>query len=72
MSQENVDVIQRLYWAMDAQDAEAVAEIAAPDMEWIPDWRVGEGPWVMMMGAAIAWSAFRLEPRTTDFTAGRS
>jgi ketosteroid isomerase-like protein len=44
MSEGNVDVIQRLYGAMDVQDAEALAEIASPDMEWIPDWRVGEGP----------------------------
>jgi ketosteroid isomerase-like protein len=44
MSEENVEVIQRLYRAMDAQDAEALHEIASPDLEWIPDWRVGEGP----------------------------
>ena len=25
-------------------------------------WRMGEGPWVMTMGAAIAWSAFQIEP----------
>jgi uncharacterized protein len=44
MSAENVEVIQRLYRAMDDQDAEALDAIASPDIEWIPDWRVGEGP----------------------------
>lgn len=29
-------------------------------------WRVWEGPWVMVIGAAIAWPAFRLKPRATD------
>jgi hypothetical protein len=29
-------------------------------------WRLWEGPWVMVIGAAIAWPAFRLKPRATD------
>jgi hypothetical protein len=29
-------------------------------------WRVGEGPWVMVIGAAIAWPAFRMKPRPGD------
>lgn len=29
---------------MDARDPETVAELAHPDVEWIPDSRVGEGP----------------------------
>jgi ketosteroid isomerase-like protein len=69
MSEENVDVIQRFYLAMDAQDAEALAEIAAPDMEWIPDWRVGEGPIRGMeevirffMGRAEVFEELRAEP----------
>jgi hypothetical protein len=34
-------------------------------------WRVWEGPWVMVMGAATAWLAFRLEPGDRD-RAGKS
>jgi ketosteroid isomerase-like protein len=44
MSQENVEIVRRLYQAMDERDPEAVAELAHPDAEWIPDRRVGEGP----------------------------
>ena len=44
MSEENVEVINRLYRAMDDQDAVAFGDIASPDIEWVPDWRVGEGP----------------------------
>ena len=28
-------------------------------------WRAWEGPWVMAMGAAIAWPAFRVKPRAS-------
>jgi ketosteroid isomerase-like protein len=44
MSEENVELIRRLYRAMDARDVEAAAELADPELEWIPDARVGEGP----------------------------
>lgn len=44
MSQKNAEVIRRLYQAMDTRDTEAVADLAHPDVEWIPDERVGEGP----------------------------
>jgi ketosteroid isomerase-like protein len=44
MSQENVEVVRRLYRAMDARDVEAIAELTHPQVEWIPDSRVGEGP----------------------------
>jgi uncharacterized protein len=44
MSEGNLELIRRLYRAMDARDIESVAELADPDMEWIPDIRVGEGP----------------------------
>jgi uncharacterized protein len=44
MSQENVEIVRRLYGAMDARDVEAVTELAHPDAEWIPDSRVGQGP----------------------------
>jgi ketosteroid isomerase-like protein len=44
MSQENVDVVRQLYSAMNARELEAVAELADPDVEWIPDSRVGQGP----------------------------
>jgi hypothetical protein len=42
MSRENVEMVRRLYRAMDARDVDAVAEITHPDVEWIPDRRVGE------------------------------
>ncbi|MDO8545010.1 MAG: hypothetical protein Q7S40_31585 [Opitutaceae bacterium] len=29
-------------------------------------WKVWEGPWVMFMGAAIAWLAFRIKPRGNE------
>jgi ketosteroid isomerase-like protein len=44
MSEENVGLVHRVYEAMDAQDAAAIAELAAPDAVWVPDRRVGEGP----------------------------
>jgi len=44
MSQENVEVIRRLYTARDASDVEAFTQLAHPDAEWIPDSRVGQGP----------------------------
>jgi uncharacterized protein len=44
MSQENVEIVRRLYPAMDARDVEAFTELAHPDAEWIPDSRVGQGP----------------------------
>jgi uncharacterized protein len=44
MSEENLELIRRLYRAMDARDVEAAAELADPALEWIPDRRVGEGP----------------------------
>jgi ketosteroid isomerase-like protein len=37
MSQENVEIVRRLYRAMDARDLEAFTELAHPEVEWIPD-----------------------------------
>ena len=44
MSGQNVEIVRRLYEAMNARDADAVTELDHPDVEWIPDSRVGEGP----------------------------
>jgi uncharacterized protein len=44
MSQENVEIVGRLYRAMNARDFEAVAKLAHHDMEWIHDRRMGQGP----------------------------
>ena len=44
MSQENVEVVRRAYVAMGAGNLDSVIELAVPDLEWIPDRRVGEGP----------------------------
>ena len=44
MSQENVEVIRRLYQAMNVRDSEAFAELAHPALEWVPDQRLGEEP----------------------------
>ena len=44
MSQQNVELVHRLYRAMDARDVKAIEELADPDMEWISDPRVGGGP----------------------------
>jgi ketosteroid isomerase-like protein len=44
MSEQNVEIVRRLCRAMDARDLEAVIELAHPDVEWVPDGSVGEGP----------------------------
>jgi uncharacterized protein len=44
MSQENVEIVRRIYEAMAARDLTALAKLAHADAEWIPDSRVGEGP----------------------------
>ena len=44
MSQENVEVVRSLYRAMNDRHPERAAEFADPELEWIPDSRVGEGP----------------------------
>jgi uncharacterized protein len=44
MSEENGQLVRRLYAAMDARDAAGVAELVDPNAEWVPDRRVGEGP----------------------------
>jgi ketosteroid isomerase-like protein len=44
MSQENVEVIRRAYQAMDAGDVGAIAKLAHPEAEWVPDARIGEAP----------------------------
>jgi ketosteroid isomerase-like protein len=44
MSEETCEVIRRLYRAMDAKDVEAVKGLADPELEWVPDARVGEAP----------------------------
>jgi uncharacterized protein len=44
VSQENVEIVRRVYEAMNARDFATVAELAHPDATWIPDSRVGEGP----------------------------
>ena len=44
MTGGNIQVVHGIYEAMDRRDAAAVAELAHPDVEWIPDHRVGEGP----------------------------
>ncbi|MET0127097.1 MAG: nuclear transport factor 2 family protein [Solirubrobacterales bacterium] len=44
MSQENVEVVRRLYEAMLSQDLEAAAALTHPEAEWISDHRVGDAP----------------------------
>jgi ketosteroid isomerase-like protein len=44
MSEENVEAVRALYAAMNVQDVGAAAEILHPDVEWISDPRVGDGP----------------------------
>ena len=44
MSEENVEIVRRLYGAMDARDFDTIAVLAHHDAEWIHDRRVGEGP----------------------------
>jgi ketosteroid isomerase-like protein len=44
MSEENVEIVRRVYRAFEARDFDALATLAHNDAEWIPDWRVGKGP----------------------------
>jgi ketosteroid isomerase-like protein len=44
MSQQNVELVRHLYRAMNTRDVDGVTELVHPDVEWIPDSRVGEGP----------------------------
>ena len=44
MSQENVEIVLRLYEGMNAGDVTVAKELISSDAEWIPDGRVGEGP----------------------------
>jgi ketosteroid isomerase-like protein len=44
MSQENVEIVRRLYEAINDRDYVRAAELAHPEVEWVPDSRVGEGP----------------------------
>jgi ketosteroid isomerase-like protein len=44
MPTDKAEVVRRLYRAMDSRDIDAIAELADPDAEWVPDSRVGEGP----------------------------
>jgi ketosteroid isomerase-like protein len=44
MSLGNVEVVRRFYAALSAVDARDVIEYVDPNVEWISDRRVGEGP----------------------------
>jgi uncharacterized protein len=44
MSQENLEVVQRLYRAMNARDLDGFARLIDADAEWVPDSRTGERP----------------------------
>ena len=44
MSRETVERVRTLYQAMNDRDPEAAAELMHPDVEWVPDRRVGTGP----------------------------
>ena len=69
MSQENVEIVRRAYETWNARDVEALAELADPDLEWIPDSRVGQGPIRgrgnmirFFMEQADVFEEFRVEP----------
>jgi ketosteroid isomerase-like protein len=44
MSQENVEIIRSSYEAANRRDWDVAFRDLSPDVEWIPDRRVGEGP----------------------------
>jgi ketosteroid isomerase-like protein len=44
MSQENVEIVRRLYDALNTLDVPSGEELTHADLEWIPDSRVGVGP----------------------------
>jgi ketosteroid isomerase-like protein len=44
MTRENVEIVRAAYAAMAARDERRVSEYLRPDVEWIPDRSVGEGP----------------------------
>jgi uncharacterized protein len=44
MSHENVEIVRDLYAAMNAHDVNAALELLHPEVEWVPDRRLGEEP----------------------------
>ena len=44
MPEGNVEIVRRLYEAMNDQDAGAAIELTDPDVEWVADPRLGMGP----------------------------
>ncbi len=44
MTGGNLEVIRRLYEAMDRRDIDAIGTLADRDIVWVPDSRVGEKP----------------------------
>ena len=77
MSQENVEIVRRLYEAMNARDLDLIRELGSPDVEWVPDpIRVADKPVRGLEGVirfftdrAEVFSELRTEPegfRETD------
>jgi ketosteroid isomerase-like protein len=44
MSEEKVEIVRRLYRAVDAWDTAAFADLTDPALEWVSDERLGEEP----------------------------
>jgi ketosteroid isomerase-like protein len=44
MSEDDVEIVRRAYDAMRVRDLRTLIELSDPEVEWIPDRRVGEGP----------------------------
>jgi hypothetical protein len=62
MSQENVDVIHRLYAVMRSRDPRAIVDSVDPEVEWVPDQRVGEPA---VRGRAEVFEFFSTGPRSS-------
>jgi ketosteroid isomerase-like protein len=60
MAQEDIGVIERLYLAMDERDADTFRKLTHPELEWVPDQRIGEGA-VQGRDNVLAWFRDRAE-----------
>ena len=44
MPQDNLEIVRRVYEAMNDRDSDRLGDLTHPDLTWVPDKRVGHGP----------------------------
>jgi ketosteroid isomerase-like protein len=60
VSESNIEIVRRLYEAMNARDVERGAALMHPDAEWVPSGRTGSAP-VRGVDAVIEFFTDRAE-----------